>query len=109
MYTKPMVNAKRILIETDTTETFRVRITGSRAVRLYCRDCEATDEMLDLNAAADVLGASAREIVTRVESGELHAPEVSSGHLLICRASLERATNSAAEICRQQLKQQTGR
>ena len=94
MYTKPMVNAKRILIESDTTETIRLRITGSQTVRSYCPDCDAIEEMLELNAAADISGTTAREIVTRVEAGELHAPEMPTGHLLICRASLESAMNA---------------
>ena len=94
MYTKPMVNTKKILIVSDTTETFRLRIAGSQTVRSYCPDCDSIEEMIDLNAAADVSGAAAREIVTRVESGELHAPDMPSGHLLICRASLETAINA---------------
>ena len=89
-----MANAKKILIESETTETFRLRITGPQTVRSYCPDCGATEEMLDLNAAADISGTTAREIVTRVESGELHAPEMPTGHLLICRASLESAINA---------------
>ena len=100
MYTKPMVNLKRILIESDTSETFRLRITGSQTVRLYCPDCDAMEEMLDLNAAADVTGAAAREIVTWVESGELHAPEMPGGHLFICRASLETAINADRRLRR---------
>jgi hypothetical protein len=49
--------------------------------------------MLDLNSAADISGAPARDLLLRVESGELHSPEDTSGHLLICRRSLERAIN----------------
>lgn len=94
MYTKPMVNAKKILIESETIETFTLKIRGLRTVRLFCPECDATQEMVDLNSAADVSGASARELLRRVESGELHSPETSSGHFMICRGSLEHAINS---------------
>ncbi|HUR99041.1 MAG TPA: hypothetical protein VMZ26_13325 [Pyrinomonadaceae bacterium] len=63
-------------------------------VSLYCPECGTIEDMLDLNAAADVAGASAREILTCVETGELHAPEMPGGHLFICRASLEAAINA---------------
>jgi hypothetical protein len=89
-----MANAKKILIESETTETFRLRITGPQAMRSYCSVCGTIEEMLDVNSAADVSGAAAREIVRRLELGELHAPEISSGHLLICRGSLEKAINT---------------
>ena|SRR5688500_7407164 len=89
-----MANAKKILIESETTETFRLRITGAQTMRSYCSECGTIEEMLDVNSAADISGAAAREIFLRVELGELHAPEISSGHLLICRASLEQAINA---------------
>jgi hypothetical protein len=89
-----MVKAKKILIESETIETFRLRITGPRTMRSYCSLCDAIEELIDLNSAADVSGVTAREILSRVELGELHAPEISSGHLLICRASIEQAINT---------------
>ena len=94
MYIKTVAKAKKILIETETTETFRLQITGPTATRSYCPECETVEELLDLNSAADVSGATAREIFSRVEQGELHSPESSNGHLLICRASLEQAMNA---------------
>ena len=94
MYTKTMANAKKILIESETTETFRLRITGPQTMRSYCAECGRIEEMLDLNSAADVSGADARELFSRIEVGELHTPEVSNGHLLICRNSLEQAINT---------------
>jgi len=94
MYNKPTLNAKRILIESETTETLRVRLIGPTTVRVFCTDCEAMEDMLDLNSAADISGTTARDLLTRVESRELHSPEISSGHLLICRASLELSINA---------------
>jgi hypothetical protein len=93
-----MVNAKKILIESETTETFRLRITGPQTIRSYCSECGRVEEMLDLNSAADISGAAAREIFSRVELGELHAPEIASGHLMICRGSLEQAINTDTQL-----------
>lgn len=86
-------NTKKILIETESREVFRLRIIGPEIERLYCDRCEKVEEMLDLNSAADISGAAARDLLQRVESGELHSPKDASGHLLICRSSLERAIN----------------
>lgn len=88
-----MADAKKILIETETTETFRLRITGPQATRMYCPECGTVEEMLDLNSAADVSGAAARELIGHLEDGRLHSPENANGHLLVCRASLEEAIN----------------
>ena len=55
--------------------------------------------MLDLNVAADVSGIPARELVKRVETGLLHSPENSDGHLVVCRASLERQINDDPGFC----------
>ena len=71
---------------------------GAEIARLYCKDCEKVEEMLDLNSAADISGASARDLLQRVDSEELHAPEDASGHLLICRCSLERAINQDVRL-----------
>ena len=98
MYTKPMVNAKKILIETERLETFTLRVTGRETVRLYCEQCESVEEMIDLNTAADISGTAAREILARVETRVIHSPETSSGHLLICRASLEHAINTDSRL-----------
>lgn len=98
MYTKPMVNAKKILIESETRETFRLRIKGSQTVRLYCPECNEVEEMLELNPAADVAGIPARDILELLAASELHSPETIRGHLLICRASLEDAINGDTRL-----------
>ena len=91
-------NTKKILIETQSREVFRLRIIGPEIARLYCKRCEKIEEMLDLNSAADISGAAARDLLRRVESGELHSPEDTSGHLLICRRSLEQAINQDVRL-----------
>lgn len=84
-------NTKKILIETERQEVFRLRMIGPEITRLYCERCERIEEMLDLNSAADISGAAARDLLRRVDGGELHSPEDAKGHLLICRRSLEQA------------------
>jgi hypothetical protein len=86
-------NTKKILIETESREVFRLRMIGPGIEQLYCESCGKVEEMLDLNSASDISGATARDLLLRVESGELHSPEDASGHLLICRRSLESAIN----------------
>lgn len=90
-----MVSARKILIETNTTETVRLRVTGPQAMRLFCRDCGAVEEMLDINLAADVSGTSARDLIRRIECGGLHSPDSVNGYLLVCRASLESEINES--------------
>lgn len=87
------INTKKILIETESHETYRLHAFGPEVVRAHCPQCERVDEMLDLNSAADISGTTARELMRLVESGTLHSPENTSGHLLICRSSLEHAIN----------------
>ena len=93
MYTKQMANSKRILIESETTETFRLRVSGPQVARLYCPECETVEEMVDLNSASDISGTAARELLGLIVAGALHSPDTARGHLLICRASLEAAIN----------------
>jgi hypothetical protein len=93
-----MVNAKKILIESETIETFTLRIKGSQTVRLYCSECDVIEEMLELNDAADVAGVPAREVLGLLAASVLHSPETTQGHLLICRASLEGAINGDARL-----------
>jgi len=93
MYTKTMASAKKILIESETTETFRLSVSGPATITGHCEACCAIDEMLDLNAAADISGVSARELIRLLELGEIHSPETQNGHLLVCRGSLEAAIN----------------
>jgi hypothetical protein len=98
MYTKTMVSAKKILIESETTETFRLRVTGPQMVRLHCPECDAIEEMLELNTAADIAGVTARELLDMLAASVLHSAETTRGHLLICRASIENAINSDARL-----------
>jgi hypothetical protein len=101
MYTTNTLKAKKILIETESRETFTLRIRGKNTIRIYCGQCQAFEEMIDLNAAADISGVHARELLRRLESGSLHSPESTNGHLLICRGSLESEINDDPRLRRQ--------
>jgi hypothetical protein len=90
MYTKPMANAKRILIETESRETFVVRTSSPRVAIAYCESCAIETEMLDLNAAVTRSGCGAREIIREIDAGRVHSSQTPSGHLLICANSVER-------------------
>ena len=93
MYTRKTFSAKKIVIETESSETFTLRISGRNTSQLYCEECGRSEEMIELNVAADIASVSAREILSRLDTGVLHSPESTNGHLLICRGSLERQIN----------------
>lgn len=83
-----MTNAKKILITTESAEVFIVRFNGRSNIRGFCADCAAESDLLTLDEAVTFSGKGTRELVRRVESGEVHSIETSSGHLLVCRSSL---------------------
>jgi hypothetical protein len=81
-------NAIKILIETDVSETFSVRIGGNHSVRIYCESCGADHDMIDLNAAVTASGIPALELIERIAAGSIHSPRTENGHLLVCLRSL---------------------
>ena len=95
---KTVEKVKKILIESETTETVRLKINGPQTSRLYCQECDAVEEMLELNSAADVTGIPARDVLELLAKSVLHSPETTTGHLLICRASLELAINADSRL-----------
>jgi hypothetical protein len=86
-----MVNAKKILIETECRETVVVRTSTPRVVIAYCESCTIETEMLDLNAAVTRSGRGARELIHEIDSGRVHSSQTPSGHLLICANSVQPA------------------
>ena len=84
-------DAKRMVIETERTETLIVRIAGNtRPVTTFCELCHAETAMLDLNAAVTVSGRGAHQLIHEIETGSLHSTQTLKGHLLICTISLQR-------------------
>jgi len=45
--------------------------------------------MLTLDEAVGFAAQHTRELIRRIDAGEVHALETGSGHLLVCRNSLE--------------------
>jgi hypothetical protein len=87
-----LANAKKILIETESTETLIVRLAGSyRSNNSYCELCDCESEMHDLNSSVSLTGRGARDLLREIELGLLHTVQTSEGHLLLCGNSL-RAT-----------------
>lgn len=83
-------DAKRVVIETERTETLIVRVAGNtRPVTTFCESCHAETAMLDLNAAVTVSGRGAHQLIHEIETGSLHSAQTLRGHLLICTISLQ--------------------
>ena len=83
-----MKNAKRILITTTSREVFIVRRNGKEVIHGFCPDCGQEVQMLTLDQSIHACGQSAREIVRRVENGDVHFQETADGLLLLCKKSL---------------------
>ena len=84
-----MKNAKKILITCATSEIFILRHGRQKAIRGFCKICEAETEMLDLNSAVNVFCLGMREIIRQIETGAIHSTETTSGYLLVCQNSLQ--------------------
>lgn len=81
--------AKRISITTERSEIFTIRFRGETAVRGFCAQCAEETEILTLDQAVSLAAANTREVIRRIDAGQIHALETASGHLLICGASLQ--------------------
>lgn len=88
VYQKMISNTKKILIETDCTETLILR-TGPRVTRFHCPECVQDIAMLDLNSAVTLTGRGARELIRDLEGGAIHSSQSPEGYLLICSRSLK--------------------
>ena len=82
-------NPKKVLITSATSEIFILRHGRQKAIRGFCKICEAETEMLDLNSAVNVFRLGMREITRQIETGAVHSAETASGHLLVCTESLQ--------------------
>lgn len=96
--TKTPVNAKKILITTESHEVFILRT--DRRDRAYgrCRVCEREVEIVTIDQAISLSGIRTGELVRMAENDHVHAIETSMGHLLICKESLELVRNVEAEV-----------
>jgi hypothetical protein len=85
-----MAITKRILITTESSEIFIVRLNGESVIRAFCADCATESAMLTLDEAVTFSNRSARELMRQTETGAVHSLETASGHLLVCQQSLQR-------------------
>ncbi len=85
-----MAAKKKILITTTSHEIFVVRRRKEQTIRGFCPECQKEVEMRTLDEATSKTGISTRELFRLIENNLLHSIETTSGHLLICRSSLEK-------------------
>jgi len=83
-----MTNAKKILITTESHETFVVRRVGKQEICGFCGTCRAETRMLTLDEAVSIARRDTWNLMSLLESGVVHSVETASGHLLICLQSL---------------------
>ena len=82
------VKSKKILITTTSREIFIVRADDKSFVTGFCPDCAREVELLNLDSAVSFAQKSARQLIDEIQSGAIHSIETKSGHLLVCRDSL---------------------
>jgi hypothetical protein len=87
--TKFMVNAKKILITTESHEIYVLRNTSEAPLRSYCAGCGEETEFLTIDDAVCTSRASTIDLMAMYRLGRLHTAEAASGHLLVCRESLK--------------------
>jgi hypothetical protein len=88
------INAKRILITTESHEIFIIRINDKDKIHGYCETCVAETVMLRIDEAVSETGLNALKIFRLVENGGIHFIETATGHLLICAKSIPLAGNA---------------
>ena len=71
------------------SETLVIRTGITRAVSGRCPRCPAATELLNMDSAVDLSGIDTRHLFGLTETGMVHSVEAASGHLLVCRRSLE--------------------
>lgn len=71
------------------SETLVFRSCLTRAVNGNCQRCASAAGLLNIDSAVDLSGIDTRHLFGLIENGLVHSVESTSGHLLICRRSLE--------------------
>jgi hypothetical protein len=83
-----VANAKKILITTESHETFILRITDKKRAFGRCSECKQEVELMTVDRAVSVSGIRTSEVIRRIGTNEIHGIETESGHLLVCGESL---------------------
>lgn len=79
---------KKILITSETRETFVMRHSSPSAVQGYCFVCGSESQLLTFDSAVGTSYISGRKLIEKIENGEIHTFETDHGGLLLCRNSL---------------------
>jgi len=91
--------AKKILITTESLETFVLQINRKGRAFGHCVHCDREIEVLSIDQAVTVCGLSTLELIQKVKTNEIHGIETDSGHILVCRESLpERVVRKGEKI-----------
>lgn len=83
-----MDNAKRILITTESFETFVLRVNRRGRAFGHCIQCDREVEVLSIDQAVTMSGIRTSDLMRRIEAKEIHGVETESGHILICSETL---------------------
>lgn len=87
--TQSMTNLKKILITTESHEIFILRTNSGSTISGFCAECKKDVPLFTLDEAVSFSALPTRELIRQAERGTVHAVETASGHLLVCRNSLE--------------------
>jgi hypothetical protein len=83
------LNTKKYLITTEKHEVCIVK-SGYQTQMYFCEKCGFSSEFISLDAATTQSGVRTGELFKLVEFEKLHSIETATGHLLICKSSLEK-------------------
>ena len=81
--------SKKILITTQRHEVFIIRQNGDKAIFGLCPECGLEVELLNLDTAVSLAQKRTHELLALIEGGAVHSIETTTGHLLICKRSME--------------------
>ena len=81
-------DTKKILLYRELHETVIIR--SRLTFRFLCEGCQAESEFLTLDEAVNLFSVGTREILRRLETGEVHALDMPNGQMLVCAKLLAR-------------------
>jgi hypothetical protein len=94
-----MNNSKKILITTESFETFALHIDRKGQAVGHCAQCGRDVEVLSIDQAVMAGGIRTSSLIRKIDAGEIHGIETEAGHLLVCAESLvENASAKGTEI-----------
>ena len=90
-----MAKAKKILITTESFETFVLQMDRKGQAFGHCIRCGREVELLSIDQAVTASGIRTSGLIRRIEANEIHGIETEAGHLLVCAESI--VANSSTE------------